>query len=290
MSKKNSYSNDPKGDVEAFEANWKNRIETSYIHWTRGQPINQIQLAFRRHWLTFQRLLDGREGNRRCLEVGCGRGSLSAYFANAGWDCTLLDLSPSAIECAQKAFDKEGLFAKFDIGDCLNLPYPDNSFDLVFSIGLLEHFQEIDKVISEQVRVLAPGGLFIGYVVPVLPENLQKNYEWINDLLRSLLLVKTNEASTDKTNLYRSNALSPPYLAVMKDLGLEEIGHGGVYSLPMISHSPAFPFSLLPSEAEKNLVNTFEKWLAEREKVSGSDPWLCAEGEGQAFLVWGRKN
>jgi len=289
MSDDISPSNDPKGDAGAFEANWKNRIETSYLHWTRDQPINQIQLAFRRHWLTFQKLLNGREGNRRCLEVGCGRGSLSAYFADAGWGCTLLDLSPSAIERAQEAFDKEGLSAKFDIGDCLNLPYPDNSFDLVFSIGLLEHFQEIDKVISEQVRILAPSGLFIGYVVPELPENLQKNYEWVNDLLRALLPDETTEASTGKTDVYRSDALSPPYLAVMNDLGLEEIGHDGAYSLPMISHSPAFPFSLLPSEAEKSLVNTFEKWLSEREKDSGSDPWRCAEGEGQAFLVWGRK-
>lgn len=277
------------GDAGAFDENWRNRIETSYLHWTQGQPINQIQLAFRRHWLTFQKLLDGREGNRRCLEVGCGRGSLSAYFADAGWDCTLLDISPSAIKRAQEAFHEEGLSAQFDIGDCLNLPYLDNSFDLVFSIGLLEHFQEIDKVIGEQVRILAPGGLFIGYVVPEFRENLQKEFEWVNNLLRALLPDQTSEASTGKTDVYRSDALSPPYVRVMNNLGLKEIGHDGVYSLPMISYSPTFPFSLLPTEAEKSLVKTFETWLNEREKDSGSDPWRCAEGEGQAFLVWGRK-
>lgn len=280
---------DPKGDVEAFEANWQNRSETAYFHWTRGQPVNQIQLAFRRHWLTFQRLLNGDEGNRKCLEVGCGRGSLSAYFADAGWDCTLLDLSPRALERAQEAFKKEKLPAQFDIGDCLALPYPDNSFDLVFSIGLLEHFQEIDRVISEQLRVLAPGGLFIGYVVPNLPDNLQKDYDWVNDLLRAILPDETKEASTGKTDVYRSDSLSSPYLEIMNKLGLIKTGHAGAYSIPMISHSTSFPFSLLPTEAEKSLVNTFEKWLNKRESETGADPWCCAEGDGQAFLVWGRK-
>jgi ubiquinone/menaquinone biosynthesis C-methylase UbiE len=280
---------DPSGDAGAFEDNWKKRPETEYLHWTRGDPANQIQLAFRRHWLTFQNLIDGREGKQRCLEVGCGRGSLSAYFADAGWECTLLDLAPKAIERAQIVFGEHGLNASFDIGDCLSLPYEESSFDLVFSIGLLEHFEKIDQVLSEQFRVLAPGGLFIGYVVPHFSDNVQGSYEWVNDLLRALLAEQTGEASFAKTEIYRSDAMSPRYLEVMRLLGFVEMGQEGAYPLPMISHSPDFPFSLLPKEAEANLVETFQKWLDERESRTGKDPWLCHEGEGQAFLVWGRK-
>ena len=279
-----------KGDSDAFDANWRNRIETGYLHWTRGEPVNQIQLAFRRHWITFQKLIGDHAGQRRCLEVGCGRGSLSAYFSDAGWSCTLLDLSPAAIDRAREAFFDANLSASFDVGDCLNLPYADGSFDLTFSIGLLEHFENIEGVIAEQVRVLSPGGLFIGYVVPHLPDNIQKNYEWVNDLLRALLPSQTAEASSGKTDVYRSDALSPPYLEVMKKIGLVQIGHDGTYPLPMISHSPAFPFSLLPEAAETSLVGTFQRWLDDREKITGSDPWRCVEGEGQAFLVWGRKD
>lgn len=277
------------GDVEAFDANWRNRRETAYLHWTRGEPENQIQLAFRRHWITFQRLIGERAGARRCLEVGCGRGSLSAYFADAGWDCTLLDLSPTAIERAKEAFGEAGLAASFDIGDCLDLPYEDGSFDVVFSIGLLEHFEDPKSVIAEQARILADDGLFIGYVVPHLPDNLQKNYNWVNDLLRALLPAETREATEGKAEIFRSDLLSPPYVEAMRELGLVEIGHDGAYSLPMISHSPDFPFSLLPPPAEAQLVATFTQWLDERERMTGRDPWLCPEGEGQAFLVWGRK-
>jgi ubiquinone/menaquinone biosynthesis C-methylase UbiE len=280
---------DPKGDGSAFDANWRNRVETGYLHWTRKEPENQIQLAFRQHWLTFNRLLVGLNRQRRCLEVGCGRGSLSAYFADDGWDCTLLDLSEVAISRAREAFSEAGLTARFDIGNCLALPYKNDSFDLVFSIGLLEHFEDIDHLIAEQTRVLAPGGMFIGYVVPHLPECTQKDYEWINELLRALLCKEAKEATLGKTEVYRSDVLSPDYLKAMQKAGLGECQADGIYPLPMISHSPSFPFSLLPPAAEKSLVSTFQKWLDQRESETSTDPWRCPEGEGQAFIVWGKK-
>lgn len=281
---------DPKGDALAFDRNWQRREEAAYLHWTRyQQPNNQVQLAFRRHWQTFSRLIQGREGQRRCLEVGCGRGSLSAYFADAGWDCSLLDLSPTAIARAQQAFAGAGLQARFDIGDCLSLPYANHSFDLVFSIGLLEHFQAIETVLAEQARVLAPGGTLMAYVVPEFTHNLQKDFHWVNELLQALLPEASAEAKSDKAEVYRSDALSPPYLAVLRDLGLQDCQASGIYSLPMISHSVDFPFSLLPGAAEKVLVNNFQRWLDEREAAGQADAWLCEEGWGQAFLVWGNK-
>lgn len=286
---KDNMTRKKEGDPEGFDQNWTTRSETSYLHWTRGEPENQIQLAFRRHWLTFNQLIAGREGQRRCLEVGCGRGSLSAYFADAGWDCTLLDISMAAIERARSAFAEAGLVAQFDVGDCLALPYENDSYDLVFSIGLLEHFADVDRLIAEQTRVLVPGGIFIGYVVPHLPECIQKDYEWVNDLLRALLPTEDKEAKAGKTEVYRSDSRSPIYLDTMEKAGLGECHADGIYPLPMISHSPSFPFSLLPPTAEKSLVRTFQQWLKQRQSVSSTDPWRCPEGEGQAFVVWGRK-
>lgn len=280
---------DVKGDGAAFDANWRNRVETGYLHWTKNDPENQIQLAFRQHWLTFSRLLAGIDGYSRCLEVGCGRGSLSAYFADEGWDCTLLDISEVAIDRARSSFIKAGLTARFDVGNCLSLPYENGSYDLVFSVGLLEHFEDIDHLIAEQTRVLRPGGMFIGYVVPNLPDCIQKDYEWINELLRALLPAETKEATSGKTQVYRSDAGSPRYIRAMQNAGLSECQADGVYPLPMISHSPSFPFSLLPPAAEKSLVKTFQQWLDERQSAGSNDPWRCPEGEGQAFLVWGRK-
>ena len=82
------------GDVNAFNNNWMNRKESTYTHWTRGKIKNQIQLAFRNHWLLFSELIAEEKkfnGGKKALEVGCGRGSLSCYFSDKGYDCTLFE-------------------------------------------------------------------------------------------------------------------------------------------------------------------------------------------------------
>lgn len=56
--------------------------------------------------------------------------------------------------------------AHFVFGDATRLPFPDASFDLVLSGGLLEHFRDPAPVLSEMARVLKPGGLFYADIVP----------------------------------------------------------------------------------------------------------------------------
>lgn len=277
------------GDSESFDQNWLTREETNYLHWTRAKPINQIQLAFRQHWLLFKEILGPDFKGNRVLEVGCGRGSMSAYFADDNYECTLIDLSSKVIRTAKKIFKHHRLDAKFDVGDALNLPYEDGSFDIVVSIGLLEHFEKIEHVISEQVRVLDRGGLFLGYVVPEHTENVQNNYKWINDILKATVSRERKSSAEDKIDVYRSKVLSELYLEVMKGLALTNVNSSGVYPLPMISHSVSFPFTLLNDNAEKVLVGHFSKILEERAIKTGENPWLCDERYGQAFLLWGFK-
>jgi ubiquinone/menaquinone biosynthesis C-methylase UbiE len=282
-------SNFEKGSGDSFGKNWTSQQESLYTHWTREEPQNQIQLAFRRHWILFQEILGAGFQNRKVLEVGCGRGTISAYFADAGHDCTLLDLSPDVIQRAEQIFSKHGLKAKFAVGDAARLPFEEASFDLVFSIGLLEHFEDIEQVVSEQHRVLSAGGFFLGYVVPDNKNNVQKNYEWINEILRSVVGSEQVETASRKSSVFRSDAHSGKYMECMKRLGFHDVRVAGVYPLPMISYSPAFPFSLLNPEAEQALVRHFRRVLEEREKKYGRNPWLCEESYGQAFLVWGLK-
>jgi len=275
-----------KGDVESFDKNWRFAEESNYIHWTRGLPKNQIQLAFRNHWFTFQEIIGDKKNNKKVLEVGCGRGSLSAYFSDAGYDVTLLDMSSRAIELARKAFYKNKLEANFVVNDCLNMKFEKNTFDIIFSIGLLEHFENIDEVIKEQVRVLKKGGKFIGYVVPEIKNNIQDDFKWINEILKTYAEKK---ASTNKESIFRSDVMSTNYLKSMKNNGLSYLHSSGTYPLPMISHSIDFPFTLMPEKAELKLVNYFEEMLLKRKDKLKSNPWLCDEQYGQAFLVWGTK-
>ncbi|MCB0360140.1 MAG: class I SAM-dependent methyltransferase, partial [Bdellovibrionales bacterium] len=165
------------GSTKEFDTNWKTRRETHYNHWVRGEPQNQIQLAFRSHWEVFQEILGPlAEKKGRSLEVGCGRGSISGYFADDGWDTVLLDTSEAVLKIAESIFERAGLQAEFVVGDANALAFEDNSFDVTVSIGLLEHFENVRVPIAEQVRVLKPGGWFLGYIVPERPDNVQRYF------------------------------------------------------------------------------------------------------------------
>lgn len=278
-----------KGSVEAFDSNWADRKETKYFHFNKNNPETQIQLAFSENFKLFNEILDKPDFTGRVLEVGCGRGSVSAYYANNGWDCTLLDLSKEAIDRAKEAFNANGLEAKFDVGDALNLPYEDATFDLTFSIGLLEHFEDSTDVIAEQKRVLKDGGLFIAYVVPDFEDNIQYQYEWVNELLR-LVQPSQDNSEKPKDEVFRSDNLSSHYMEIMNKLDLNKTDVTGCFPLPMVSHSPDFPFSLLNPNAEKHLVKTFKKMLSDRaKKLNMNNPWRCDVDFGQALVISGIK-
>jgi SAM-dependent methyltransferase len=276
------------GRVEvSFDRSWETREESHYNHWVRGAPRNQIQFAFRRHWLTFQRYLPGLPGND-ILEVGCGRGTIASYFADAGYDVTLLDSSPAVIEIARTIYRGNGHGARFVIGDAFKLSFENEKFALTVSIGLLEHFNDVAGLIREQLRVLEPGGVMLAYVVPERPDSIQRRFRWINRLLTTLA-GDSNKARPAKEPLYRNGLAAAAYETELKKIGVREIETFGMYPLPMISHSPEFPFSLLPAPLERVLTLAFSAALGARRLLFRNDPWICNEETGQAFLVMARK-
>lgn len=277
------------GSTDEFDQNWLNRPESFYNHWTSGWAKNQIQLAFRNHWRLFYEFMQN-NGYETCLEVGCGRGTISSYFAENGFKCTLLDSSAGVLDTARSAFANNGHEAEFVHADALDMPFTDNAFDVVVSIGLLEHFEEIAQAVKEQYRVLKGGGLFLGYIVPERPENIQRHFRWFNRLLAFVArLSPQDSAAQNKTNIYRSDYGSARYLSTLRELDVQDVKVMGVYPLPMISHSPEFPFSLLPAPFEWILTRTFESALFLRRIVFRRNPWICAESTGQAFLLMFRK-
>lgn len=274
-----------------FDQVWVSQSdEVDYTHWTAGEPANQIQLAFRSHWNLFKDLMGPDFAGQRSLELGAGRGSMSAYFAANGFDATLLDLSASAMETAERIFTRNGLKGTFLVGDALNTGLPDASQDVIVSIGLLEHIEDLETALTEEVRLLAPGGLLLCYVVPERPENVQKDYGVVCKILALYdeALRGKREAGV-KPTLYRSDADSSVYLDILNKLPMRDVQASGVYPFPMISPSPTFPFTLMPPQMEALLVEDFTKRLEERRAATGKNPWLCDEATGQAFLVWGFK-
>ncbi len=94
----------------------------------------------------------------KVLEIGCGLGTDGAQFAEAGADYTGVDLTDAAVELARKRFELFNLPGTFKTADAENLNFEDESFDLVYSHGVLHHTPETRKAIEEVHRVLRPGG------------------------------------------------------------------------------------------------------------------------------------
>ena len=92
------------------------------------------------------------------LEVGCGLGTDGAQFAKAGAKYTGIDLTDAAIELAKRRFELFDLPGTFRVADAERLDFPDNSFDLVYSHGVLHHTPDTAAAVREIHRVLRPGG------------------------------------------------------------------------------------------------------------------------------------
>ncbi len=94
----------------------------------------------------------------KVLEIGCGLGTDGAQFAEAGADYTGVDLTDAAVELARKRFELFDLPGKFQTADAESLDFGDESFDLVYSHGVLHHTPDTGKAMQEIHRVLRPGG------------------------------------------------------------------------------------------------------------------------------------
>lgn len=96
--------------------------------------------------------------DKRVLEIGCGLGTDAINFARAGADYTGVDLTERSIELVQRRFDFENLPGNLQTADAENLPFADNTFDLIYSHGVLHHTPDTQKAINEAHRVLKLGG------------------------------------------------------------------------------------------------------------------------------------
>ena len=103
----------------------------------------------------------------RFLEAGCGPAANALNIAKLGLEVAGVDLTREAVEAAREAFARHGLDGDFVVGDMRQLPFRDGSFEFVYAGGVVEHFRESRRAVSEMARVLRPGGRVL-FTVPAL--------------------------------------------------------------------------------------------------------------------------
>jgi len=122
---------------------------------------------------------------KRVLDAGCGSGRYSAVAAKWGAQVTAMDLS----QAVRKAFQIAApLGTRCIQGDLLNPPFRAQSFDVVFSIGVLHHTPDAHKAFLEIADLVKPGGRLAVWVY-------RKN-TWPQEFLNSLLRTFTTRLPT----------------------------------------------------------------------------------------------
>ncbi|MBC7791288.1 MAG: class I SAM-dependent methyltransferase [Anaerolineae bacterium] len=99
-----------------------------------------------------------RGANQRVLEIGVGAGSDFINWVRNGAEATGVDLTESGVSLTRERLLLENLRAKVQQGDAEQLPFADNSFDIVYSWGVLHHSPDTARAVREVFRVLRPEG------------------------------------------------------------------------------------------------------------------------------------
>lgn len=111
----------------------------------------------------------------RILELGCGTGGLwlkNINKVNKNWNITLSDFSTGMLEKTREQLKCVGHNFNYKVIDAQNIPYNDESFDIVIARHMLYLVPDIEKVLSEVKRILVKGGVF--YVTTNAPEAMSE--------------------------------------------------------------------------------------------------------------------
>ena len=125
------------------------------------------------------------------LEIGCGIATDGFEFAKSGANYVGVDLTPRAVEFAQERFNLLRMPGRFEIVNAEEkLPFADNTFDHVYSFGVIHHSPAPEKIVREIRRVLKKGGTFTVMLYNRSSINYYLEIMFLRRLFRWLLLPK----------------------------------------------------------------------------------------------------
>lgn len=148
---------DEKGSAQEKNRQWWERLPMTYEDWesdnretNRTRVIDKFLKA--NPFLTPQYFASFT--GKRVLEVGCGAGAATSLFADAGAEITAIDITSAAVEMTRSHEPRATVLQM----DAEAMTFPDNSFDAVFSWGVIHHSANPEKAFANVARVLKPGG------------------------------------------------------------------------------------------------------------------------------------
>jgi SAM-dependent methyltransferase len=270
------------GERALFDAKWA-RLRAGAPdadHFSR-RARSQYQVLYAERVAQLRRIVGGlRPGRLRTLEVGSGRGTVSQFLAADGHDVTLLDASEQAAGLARENFARHGLVGRFDVGDARALPYGDGAFDLVLSIGLLEHFDDPAPVVAEKARVCAPGGVVWDEIIPS-KRSVQLAAVPVSSALRRYRELRTGRREEGgHEDRFRVRMRPDEAVALYRGAGdFRQVAAFGALPIPL--------FPVTEGSVPSRVAGAGQRaFLAARGRVR-EDRWRCSFAWGQVIVVYG---
>lgn len=134
------------------------------VNWPERVWVNSpVRVLVQKMETRFFRKLRNLPAHAHCLEIGCGRGAALSMIAQTFQTDRIdaLDLDLAMLELAMRRKRSSSHTGGLCVaGDAQDLPYPEGSFDAVFSFGILHHLEDWRHGIHEIARVLRKGGGF----------------------------------------------------------------------------------------------------------------------------------
>jgi len=162
------------------------------------------------------------ESDTNVLNVGCGDGATLVYLAKRGCKKIMgIDISNDMISRAMERIKIEGVDNRVivKVGDAQNIPFPENSFDVVISEAVLILVQDLNKALSEYIRVVRVGGL-LGIIEPAwTKEPLEELVKEFHDFCKCKAAILT----FDKwEQIFSEIELSKVEFLTFEGMGMEE--------------------------------------------------------------------
>lgn len=114
------------------------------------------------------------KGGERILDLGAGRGWAAKHFALRGCEVVALDVVPDdqiGLGRSRALMERDHTYYELMIADSENLPFVDDTFDIVFCCGVLHHATDLAVEARNIHRVLKPNGRLIAINEPCIPES-----------------------------------------------------------------------------------------------------------------------
>jgi ubiquinone/menaquinone biosynthesis C-methylase UbiE len=172
--------------------------------WTKNLITSDYSLKYLDFMMDIEKNMPA---GSKILEAGCGTGQTLSYFSRTH-DTVGLDISPAALDLAASN-------CKYPVlGSIFNIPFRDNTFDLVYNSGVIEHFKDPENIaaIKEMARITKPNGRVIiivpntlclwymaGKFVAVLMKNFEFGYEEDYSLKRLSYAITAAGMSIEKS-------------------------------------------------------------------------------------------